>query len=159
MINVRRKRKVTADANWRSPEAFGQPPGSGLQGGVCVGVEIARRLKRFQVREKRRQVGQIESMIAEFERMARELNDQVVAEQERSGIRDTAHFAYPTFARAAMQRRDNLLASVEELKGQLAAAVADCTEAEQELEKFEAIAERDQDRGADVVPGRNSGSR
>lgn len=117
------------------------------------------RLKRFQVREKRRQVGQIESMIAEFERMARELNDQVVAEQERSGIRDTAHFAYPTFARAAMQRRDNLLASVEELKGQLAAAVADCTEAEQELEKFEAIAERDQDRGADVVPGRNSGSR
>lgn len=117
------------------------------------------RLKRFQVREKRRQVGQIESMIAEFERMARELNDQVVAEQERSGIRDTAHFAYPTFARAAMQRRDNLLASVEELKGQLAAAVADCNEAEQELEKFEAIAERDQDRGSDVVPGRNSGSR
>lgn len=114
------------------------------------------RLKRFQVREKRRQVGQIESMIAEFERMARELNDQVVAEQERSGIRDTAHFAYPTFARAAMQRRDNLLASVEELKGQLAAAVADCTEAEQELEKFEAIAERDQDRGSDVVPGRTS---
>lgn len=117
------------------------------------------RLKRFQVREKRRQVGQIESMIAEFERMARELNDQVVAEQERSGIRDTAHFAYPTFARAAMQRRDNLLASVEELKGQLAAAVADCTEAEQELEKFEAIAERDQDRSSDPVPGRNSGSR
>ena len=117
------------------------------------------RLKRFQVREKRRQVGQIESMIAEFERMARELNDQVVAEQERSGIRDTAHFAYPTFARAAIQRRDNLLASVEELKGQLAAAVADCTEAEQELEKFEAIAERDQDRGSDPVPGRTSGSR
>jgi flagellar protein FliJ len=117
------------------------------------------RLKRFQVREKRRQVGQIESMIAEFERMARDLNDQVVAEQERSGIRDTAHFAYPTFARAAIQRRDNLLASVEELKGQLAAAVADCTEAEQELEKFEAIAERDQDRGSDVLPGRNSGSR
>jgi len=117
------------------------------------------RLKRFQVREKRRQVGQIESMIAEFERMARELNDQVVAEQERSGIRDTAHFAYPTFARAAIQRRDNLLASVEELKGQLAAAVADCTEAEQELEKFEAIAERDQDRGSDLVPGRTSGSR
>jgi len=116
-------------------------------------------LKRFQVREKRRQVGQIESMIAEFERMARELNDQVVAEQERSGIRDTAHFAYPTFARAAIQRRDNLLASVEELKGQLAAAVADCTEAEQELEKFEAIAERDQDRGSDPVPGRTSGSR
>ncbi len=116
------------------------------------------RLKRFQVREKRRQVGQIEGMIAEFERMARDLNDQVVAEQERSGIRDVAHFAYPTFAKAAMQRRDNLLASAEELKGQLAAAVADCDEAEQELEKLEAIAERDQDR-TDAVPSRNSGNR
>ena len=79
------------------------------------------RLKRFQVREKRRQVAQIEAMIAEFERMAKDLNDQVVAEQERSGIKDTAHFAYPTFAKAAIQRRNNLLASVEELKGQLAA--------------------------------------
>lgn len=117
------------------------------------------RLKRFQVREKRRQVGQIEAMIAEFERMARDLNDQVVAEQERSGIRDVSHFAYPTFAKAAMQRRDNLAASVEELKGQLAAAVADCHQAEQELEKLEAIAERDHDRGADTMPARTTGSR
>ena len=117
------------------------------------------RLKRFQVREKRRQVGQIEAMIAEFERMARDLDDQVVAEQERSGIRDVSHFAYPTFAKAAMQRRDNLAASVEELKGQLAAAVADCSEAEAELEKLEAIAERDQDRGGETVATRTTGSR
>lgn len=118
------------------------------------------RLKRFQVREKRRQVAQIEAMIAEFERMAKDLNDQVVAEQERSGIRDIAHFAYPTFAKAAIQRRDNLLASVEELKGQLAAAVAECAEAEQELEKIEAIAERDQDRAAsDVAEARSVAAR
>jgi flagellar export protein FliJ len=116
------------------------------------------RLKRFQVREKRRQVGQIEAMIAEFERMARDLDDQVVAEQERSGIRDVSHFAYPTFAKAAIQRRDNLMASVEELKGQLAAAVADCSEAEQELEKLEAIAERDHDRGSEAEPSRTTGS-
>lgn len=115
------------------------------------------RLKRFQVREKRRQVAQIEGMIAEFERMARDLNDQVVAEQERSGIRDSAHFAYPTFARAATQRRDNLLASVEDLKGQLAAAVAECTEAEQELEKMEALAERDQNRAPETPPARANG--
>jgi flagellar export protein FliJ len=105
------------------------------------------RLKRFQVDEKRRQVAQIETMIAEFERMARELNEQIVVEQERSGIRDTAHFAYPTFAKAAMQRRDNLLASANELKEQLAAASRECTEAEEDLQKLEAIAERDLDRG------------
>ena len=39
------------------------------------------RLKRFHVEEKRRQVAQIESMITEFERMAKELNDQILAEQ------------------------------------------------------------------------------
>ena len=78
------------------------------------------RLKRFQVEEKRRQVAQIETMIAEFERMAKDLDDQIVAEQERSGIRDAGHFAYPTFAKAAKQRRDNLLASANDLKAQLA---------------------------------------
>jgi flagellar FliJ protein len=104
------------------------------------------RLKRFQVDEKRRQVTQIQTMIAEFERMARELNDQVVAEQDRSGIHDTAHFAYPTFAKAAMQRRDNLLASAAELAEQLRAAETECAEAVDELEKYEAIAERDNDR-------------
>jgi flagellar protein FliJ len=102
------------------------------------------RLKRFQVEEKRRQVAQIETMISEFERMAKELNDQVVAEQERSGIRDAGHFAYPTFAKAATQRRDNLAASGEALKDQLAAAKAAYEEALVDLEKIEAIAVRDQ---------------
>jgi flagellar export protein FliJ len=109
------------------------------------------RLKRFQVDEKRRQVTQIETMIAEFERMAKDLDDQINAEQERSGIRDVSHFAYPTFAKAAMQRRDNLLASAKELREQLATAQADCAEAVEELEKIQAIADRDHasERGID----------
>ncbi len=102
------------------------------------------RLKRFQVEEKRRQLAQIETMIAEFDRMAKELNDQVMAEQERSGIHDAGHFAYPTFAKAATQRRDNLTASENALKAQLAAAKASYDEAVEELDKAEAIAERDQ---------------
>lgn len=105
--------------------------------------ESAIRLKRFQVEEKRRQVAQIERMIAEFERMAKDLNDQVIAEQERSGIHDTSHFAYPTFAKAATQRRDNLAASERALKDQLAAAKAAFDEAAAELAKVEALAERD----------------
>lgn len=104
------------------------------------------RLKRFQVDEKRRQVTQIETMIVEFERMARELNDQILAEQERAGIHDIAHFAYPTFARAAAQRRDNLVASAGELRDQLTAAQDDLAIAVEELKKFELLAERDQER-------------
>jgi flagellar protein FliJ len=110
------------------------------------------RLKRFQVDEKRRQVAQIEAMIADFDRMAKELDDQIVAEQERSGIHDTSHFAYPTFAKAAMQRRDNLVASTNELKDQLKVAQEECAEAVEELEKYEAIAERDHDRHGDRTP-------
>lgn len=104
------------------------------------------RLKRFQADEKRRQVGQIEMMIAEFEKMARDLEDQIKIEQDRSGIRDTSHFAYPTFAKAAMQRRDNLRASAAELQGQLEGAQDELLAAMDELKKHESLAERDHER-------------
>jgi flagellar protein FliJ len=61
------------------------------------------RLKKFQVDEKRRQVAQIEMMIADFERMASELDQQIEIEQHKTGITDVAHFAYSTFAKAAMR--------------------------------------------------------
>jgi flagellar export protein FliJ len=101
------------------------------------------RLKRFQVEEKRRQVAQIDMMIAEFNRMSAELDVQINAEQERTGIRDTSHFAYSTFAKAAIQRRDNLRASADELRMQREAAQDGLLEAEEELTKLEALAERD----------------
>ena len=104
------------------------------------------RLKRFQVDEKRRQVMQIEMMIAEFERMASELDEQILAEQKRSGITDITHFAYPTFAKAAMGRRDNLMGSANDLRGQLEAAQAALSEAVEEMKKIELLEERDQMR-------------
>jgi len=73
------------------------------------------RLKRFQVEEKRRRVTQIETMIAEFSRMALDLDREIALEEQRAGISDISHFAYPTYARAARARRDNLKRSAEEL--------------------------------------------
>ncbi len=104
------------------------------------------RLKRFQVDEKRRQLAQIESMIAEFNRMADELDDQIKSEQERVGITDVTHFAYPTFAKAAAGRRDNLRNSAHELDDQLQRAQDELGEAIEELKKFEQLEERDQQR-------------
>ena len=101
------------------------------------------RLKRFQVEEKRRQVAQIDATVAEFGRIAKELDDQVRAEQERSGIHDVNHFAYPTFAKAALQRRDNLVRSAKELAGQRAAAQTELDAALGDLQKLEALVERD----------------
>ncbi|MFD1695731.1 flagellar export protein FliJ [Roseibium aestuarii] len=104
------------------------------------------RLKRFQVDDKRRQLSQIESMIAEFNRMADELDDQIKSEQERVGITDVSHFAYPTFAKAAATRRDNLRNSAHELNDQLERARDELNEAIEELKKFEQLEERDQQR-------------
>jgi flagellar FliJ protein len=77
------------------------------------------RLKRFQVDERRRRVEQIESMVGEFSRIAQELDREVALEEQRAGIFDQAHFAYPTYARAARTRRDNLVRSAEDLRAQL----------------------------------------
>ncbi len=104
------------------------------------------RLKKFQVDEKRRRVAQIEAMIAEFERMAAELEREIKAEQDRAGIHDPAHFAYPTYAKAAIARRENLKRSAEELRSQLEDAKAALGEAFEELKKVEMLDERDQAR-------------
>jgi flagellar export protein FliJ len=104
------------------------------------------RLKKFQVDERRRKVAQIESMIAEFERMAADLDREIRSEQERAGIHDPAHFAYPTYAKAAMVRKDNLKRSADELKVQLDDAKAALGEAFEELKKVELLDERDQAR-------------
>lgn len=104
------------------------------------------RLHRFQVDEKRRQVADIEAMIADFRRMEQDLEHQISTEQERCGISDVTHFAYPTFAKAAQDRRSNLLASIEELEAQLADAQAEFTEAYSELKKYELMQEKEVDR-------------
>lgn len=104
------------------------------------------RLKKFQVDEKRRKVAQIESMIAEFDRIGTELDREIKLEQDRAGIHDPGHFAYPTYAKAAMTRKENLKRSTDELRVQLDDAKASLGEAFEELKKVEMLDERDQAR-------------
>jgi flagellar protein FliJ len=104
------------------------------------------RLKKFQVDERRRKVAQIEGMIAEFERMAGDLDREIKSEQDRAGIHDPGHFAYPTYAKAAMQRRENLQRSADDLKIQLETATGALAEAFEEMKKIELLDERDQMR-------------
>lgn len=101
------------------------------------------RLKRFQVDEKRRRVAQIEAMMAEFDRMATELDREIATEENRSGISDLTHFAYPTYAKAARARRDNLKRSADDLKTQLTDAQAELGEAFEALKKVEILDTRE----------------
>ena len=111
------------------------------------------RLKRFQVEEKRRRVRQIEMMTAEFNRMIADLDREIANEEKRSGISDPQHFAYPTYARAAMGRRDNLKSSIAELAVQIDDAKAAQEEAQAELQKYESLDGREKaaDRGNEAV--------
>jgi len=116
------------------------------------------RLKKFQVDEKRRKVAQIEGMIAEFERMAADLEREISVEQDRAGISDPSHYAYPTYAKAAMQRRENLKRSADELRGQLEEAKSHLQEAFEELKKVELLDERDQMREREEAAAREQAS-
>ena len=113
------------------------------------------RLKQFQVNEKRRQLSQLDMMISEFDRMAGELEFQINAEEKKAGITDINHFAYPTFAKAARLRRDNLKNSQADLLQQKAAAESLLAEAEAELSKAELLESRDGKRSEPETPNRS----
>jgi len=102
------------------------------------------RLKKFQVDEKRRQVAQIEGMLADFQEMVDILEKQISEEQRKAGIEDINHYAYPTFAKAAMKRRDNLYQSIDGLNAQLEKARENLSEAFEELKKLDILEERSQ---------------
>ncbi|MGB5948072.1 MAG: flagellar export protein FliJ [Parvibaculum sp.] len=97
------------------------------------------RLHRFQVDEKRRKLAELELMLQEFRARERELEAQVLAEQEKAGISDVAHFAYPMFAKSVIRRRQNILNSIEDIEHQLSVAKEELASAFRELKKYELI--------------------
>ncbi|ATQ70534.1 MULTISPECIES: hypothetical protein [Methylosinus] len=101
------------------------------------------RLKRFQAEECRRRVAQLQTMIAEFSRMTGDLDREIAHEEQRANITDPNHFAYPTYARAARGRRDNLARSVADLRSQLAEAETHLKDASDELGKAQSQEARD----------------
>ncbi len=100
--------------------------------------ESALKLKRFEADEKARKVADLEHMIHEFEVMAHDLERQIQAEEDRTGIKDPAHFSYSTFAKSAGQRLANLRASIDELKVRLEAASQERDDAAEQLERASA---------------------
>ncbi len=103
-------------------------------------------LRRFEVDERRQTVADIETMIRELLQMVIDLERQIEVEQEKAGVSDVNHFAYPTFAKAAIVRRDNLKNSCAELETKLEEARDQLAEAFEELKKVELIEERDAER-------------
>lgn len=108
------------------------------------------RLHRFKHEERRRQVADIEVMIAEFLKKQDELDAHIRMEETRSGVTDPGHFNYSTAAKASRTRRDNLLRSIGELKDQLETAKSSLADEESELRKIELLAEKESDTRVEV---------
>lgn len=108
--------------------------------------DAAQRLKRFEADEKVRMVRGLEQMILDFRQMSSDLERQIKAEEERTGIRDNAHFNYSTFAKSASTRRNNLEASISELCAKLEDARRDLDEVLAEIEPRGALETRDGNR-------------
>ena len=117
------------------------------------------RLARFKLQERTRQAQGIEAMIGEFLRKQEELEALIRAEEQRSGISDPEHFNYPTTAKAAMGRRDNLLASVAELNDQLDMVRNKLAEEEAEFARLEQLAKPELPRITTVGPASVQGGR
>ena len=73
----------------------------------------------FQIEQHRRAVVQLQAMSADFGRQADSLDREIRIEEAHANNHDPSHFAYPTYAKAAIRRRDNLRHSSNELKAQL----------------------------------------
>jgi flagellar FliJ protein len=78
--------------------------------------ERFRRIKEFEVNQRRWQAIQIETMITELERVCIDLGHQIEAEETRARIHDPKHFAYPTYAKAARERRAKLEQTADVLR-------------------------------------------
>lgn len=81
--------------------------------------EQLRHAREFDVKHCRLRMAQIETVIAEFDRMCADLGQQIEAEEAHTRISDPAHFAYSTLAKAARERRAKLQRSADALKIEL----------------------------------------
>ena len=100
------------------------------------------RLHRFKCEDKRRQVADIEYMIADLQNKVTEFAQQIEFEEKKNGISDPSHFNYSTTAKSIRTRSDNILKSIDELAVQLKTACAELAEEEAELRKSELLVQK-----------------
>ena len=99
------------------------------------------RVQRFQVQEIQRRVADLEHMLDDFRREEEELEKRVRYEQQKAGISDEGHYAYPTYAKYASMRRDNLAQSIAELSRQVDGERDRLADAFEEQKKIELVDE------------------
>jgi hypothetical protein len=72
--------------------------------------------------EQKRRISTLRRLIADCDRMAADLDQEVRNEENRVKVHDPADIAYSIYAKATASRRDNLRRSAGELRDHLAKA-------------------------------------
>jgi flagellar export protein FliJ len=102
------------------------------------------RLKRFQLDEKRRVLGDLNALLAELIAERDRLDARVLIEQAHAEASLEGQLAYGKFAQASVVRRQRLVDSVAQVETQIEAGTDHVRDAMGELKKFELTqAERD----------------
>ena len=91
---------------------------------------------RLEVIERRQVVADIVYLMGRCKQDVVDLEHQIEFEQDRSGMDDVNHCTYPTFAKAVIQRRDNLKNTVRKLESKLEEARNQLAKACEELKKI-----------------------
>jgi len=95
--------------------------------------------KRFEANEKETKVALLRTMIGDFDNMIGRLEQQIAAEEDRTRIKDPRHPAYSMFAKAAAERRQNLLISEAHTRSMLDVAKREFDEVTAQLSDLEPI--------------------
>lgn len=101
------------------------------------------RLNRFRVEDCRRQVADMDLMINDLMRKHDDLDNHVKFEEQRTGVSDPSNVNYSMAAKSVRGRRDNILATVAELRDQHETTIERLKEAEADLRKVEMLVEKE----------------
>src|SRR5476649_3080427 len=108
------------------------------------------RLRRFRVDDLKRRMGTLDAMASDVERKLSDLEDSVTREKQRAGDSDIGRLAFPSFLRSIEARRENLRATLKEIEREHAAALADLSNAFQDLKSLEVATEQQANRLAEM---------
>ncbi len=100
------------------------------------------RLGRQQLDSKRRMLSGLEGLRVDLEKRVSALEVEITTEQ--AAAQGETSFAYDSYAKEAIHRRETLAKSVSEIAAQIAAAREEVAEAYREMKKFEIMEERRQ---------------
>jgi flagellar protein FliJ len=112
------------------------------------------RLHRWQLDEKRRNLGDLERMKEQFERQVGLLDAEIAAEQIAAS-NDEGRFAYGAYAQTAVQRRATLTRSIADLTTQILTARENVADAFQEVKKYEILSEQRERRARESTTRRD----